>query len=88
MLPRPVSVRIARGGIPELRSATASGASESAVVADGTSGAGGSLKIGFPTGSVRSRPDEMLTVGAGEAAGEGPSRRPEAVAAVGLATGC
>ena len=41
------------------------------VVADGTSGEGEGLTIGVPTGSARSRPDGMGTVGAGEAAGTG-----------------
>ena len=38
-------------------------------MADGTSGKGESINTGVPTGSARSRPDGMGTVGAGEAAG-------------------
>ena len=40
-------------------------------MADGTTGEGRSLKRGVHTGSARSRPDGMGTVGAGEAAGAG-----------------
>ena len=43
----------------------------SAVVAEGTSAGGGSLKRGAPEGSARSRPDGIGTVGGGEAAGAG-----------------
>ena len=42
-------------------------------MADGTSGEGESLTTGMPTGSTRSCPDGMGTVGAGEAAGRGRS---------------
>ena len=40
-------------------------------MADVTSGEGGSLEIGIPTGSARSRPDGTGTVGAGDAAEAG-----------------
>ena len=40
-------------------------------MADGTSGEDESLKRGVPTGSARSRPDGVCTVGAGEATGAG-----------------
>ena len=71
LLVHAVSVRIARGRIPELKFSS----STEGIQVDRCGGRGvrwgGSLKRGVPTGSAWSGPDGMGTVRAGEAAGAG-----------------